>query len=419
MKRRKTGFAWLTTLAFFFTAIGTDRAQAETAELRIAYQHSMAFLVVDVMLGKKLIEARAAAGMNTLKVSAVRFTSGPVANDALLKGDVEVGGAGVAPFLDLWAKTRGGANVRGIAPINNSPLYLISTDARIQTPKDLTSADKVAVPAPGSIQGLFLRMHAAMASMTSPDAIKALASPESGVRNYVGSIPFNLSAMALPGAREVANSYDLLGGPHTLVLLFVTEKFKTENPKTFAVLAAAIEDAMAFIKIEPARDGSNLCRRFERRDTTRTRPRRAWQTGCRLRPDTEWNHGVRDLHAENRRFESRSRNVEGRILGEPPHTRRIIGSVGLSANPLAGPVGMSATHPRAAIFGRPTRFLLWPHDHFGEIWKSRCCLVAFVCSNASAADCSEARQGVARDTELDFRHKEPAASGSETDAMTN
>jgi hypothetical protein len=69
MKRRKTGFAWLTTLAFLFTAIATDRARAETAELRIAYQHSMAFLVVDVMLGKKLIEARAAAvGLNALKV---------------------------------------------------------------------------------------------------------------------------------------------------------------------------------------------------------------------------------------------------------------------------------------------------------------------------------------------------------------
>jgi NitT/TauT family transport system substrate-binding protein len=264
MKRRKTGFAWLTTVAFLFITIGTDRARAETAELRIAYQHSMAFLVVDVMLGKKLIEARAAAaGLNALKVSTVRFASGPAANDALLKGDVEVGGAGVAPFLDLWAKSRGGANVRGIAPINNSPLYLISTDARIQTAKDLGSADKTAVPAPGSIQGLFLRMladrahgnpahlDAAMASMTSADAIKALASPESGMRNYVGSIPFNLTAMALPGAREVANSYDYLGGPHTLVLLFVTEKFKMENPKTFAVLAAAIEDAMSFIKSNP------------------------------------------------------------------------------------------------------------------------------------------------------------------------
>jgi NitT/TauT family transport system substrate-binding protein len=36
-----------------------------------------------------------------------------------------------------------------------------------------------------------------------------------------------------------------------LVLLFVTEKFKMENPKTFAVLATAIEDAMAFIKSNP------------------------------------------------------------------------------------------------------------------------------------------------------------------------
>lgn len=252
-------------LLCLFSVLNTGgAASAETHELRIAYQHSMAFLVVDVMIAKKLVEARAmAAGIGPLTVSTVRFTSGPAANEALLKGDVDVGGAGVAPFLDLWAKTRGNANVRGVAPINNSPLYLITTDPRIQSPKDLVPADKVSVPAPGSIQGLFLRMladrahgnpahlDATMTSMTSPDALKALASPDSGVRTYVGSIPFNLSAMSLPGAREIANSYGVLGGPHTLVLLFVTEKFKSENPKTYTALATAIEDAMAFIKSNP------------------------------------------------------------------------------------------------------------------------------------------------------------------------
>ena len=250
--------------AFIASIITSGTTLAETEELRIAYQHSMAFLAVDVLLAKKFVETRAAsAGLGDLKVSAIRFASGPAANEALLKGDIDVGGAGLAPFLDLWFKTRATAKVRGVSPINNSPLYLISTDPRILSAADLAPTDRVAVPAPGSIQGLYLRMLAdkahgtpayldpSMTNMTSVDAVKALASPESGVRTYVGSIPFNLTAMALPGAHEIATSYDTLGGAHTLVLLFVTEKFKTENPKLYGVLAAAIDDAMAFIKSNP------------------------------------------------------------------------------------------------------------------------------------------------------------------------
>lgn len=237
---------------------------AEVKALRIAHQHSMAFLVVDVMLAKHMIEARAkSAGLDELSVSAARFASGPAANDALLKGEIEVGGAGLTPFLDLWSRTKGAENVRGVAPINDSPLFLITTDPRVKSVGDLGPSDKIAVPAPGSIQGLFLRMLAersfgkperfdqAMASMTSPEGLKALVVPDGAVRNYVASIPFDLDAMELPGARRLESSFEVLGGPHTLVTLFVTEKFKTENPRTYSALAAAIEDAMAFIKANP------------------------------------------------------------------------------------------------------------------------------------------------------------------------
>ncbi|RTL62843.1 MAG: hypothetical protein EKK41_24635 [Hyphomicrobiales bacterium] len=182
----------------------------------------------------------------------------------MLKGEVEVGGAGLAPFLELWANTRGTANVRGLAPINDSPLYLITTNPTVKSVQDLIPSGRIAVPAPGSIQGLFLRMladrehgnarhlDAAMVSMTSVDTMKALGAGDSSLSAYVASIPFNQTAMTLPGAREIANSFEFTGGPHTLVSLFVTEKFKTGNPKTVAALAAAIDDAVAFIKANPA-----------------------------------------------------------------------------------------------------------------------------------------------------------------------
>lgn len=264
-RRMRKGLAGLALSGVISSGVmlGGAPAYAEASELRIAYQQSMAFLVVDVVVARKLVESRAeAAGLGSIKVSTVRFSSGPAANDALLKGDVEIGGAGITPFLELWQRTRGAENVRAVAPINDSPLYLITTDPRLRKLEDYGGADKVAVPAPGSIQGLFLRMlsdrtfgtpdrlDGTMASMTSPEALKALADPASGVRSYVGSIPFNLAAMAVPGARELSNSYAVLG-PHNLVALFTTERFQRENPKLAAAVTAAIDDAMAFIKAYP------------------------------------------------------------------------------------------------------------------------------------------------------------------------
>ena len=95
------------------------------------------------------------------------------------------------------------------------------------------------------------RFDGAMVSMTSPEGLKALVAADGTVRNYVASIPFDIDAMELPGARKLDSSFDILDGPHTLVALFVTEKFKTENPRAYSALVAAIEDAMAFIKVNP------------------------------------------------------------------------------------------------------------------------------------------------------------------------
>jgi NitT/TauT family transport system substrate-binding protein len=133
----------------------------------------------------------------------------------------------------------------------------------VKSVKDIGASEKVAVPAPGSIQALFLRMladrefgkpdhlDANMVSMTSPDALKVLTTSGGAIRNYIASIPFDSAAMQLPGARELESSYTTMGGTHTLVLLFVTEKFRNENPKAYAALAAAIDDAMTLIKVRP------------------------------------------------------------------------------------------------------------------------------------------------------------------------
>lgn len=54
-----------------------------------------------------------------------------------------------------------------------------------------------------------------------------------------------------PQARAVLNSYDVLGGPAAATVLYATEKFKNESPKTYRAFVDALDEAAAFVRNNP------------------------------------------------------------------------------------------------------------------------------------------------------------------------
>ena len=48
-------------------------------------------------------------------------------NDALLSGSVDFIAAGPPAFITLWDRTRGSADVRGVAAMSSLPMYLNTT----------------------------------------------------------------------------------------------------------------------------------------------------------------------------------------------------------------------------------------------------------------------------------------------------
>ena len=46
----------------------------------------------------------------------------------------------------------------------------------------------------------------------------------------------------------VLDSYDVLGGPHTFLVLSSSKTFRQKNPKAFAAVLGALEEAIDFIK---------------------------------------------------------------------------------------------------------------------------------------------------------------------------
>ncbi|SAH83070.1 nitrate/sulfonate/bicarbonate ABC transporter substrate-binding protein [Bordetella ansorpii] len=241
-------------------------AQAE-GRIRIAEQYGVVYLLLNVTRDQQLIEKHGKAAGVDIEVEWAKLSGGSAVNDALLSGAVDIGGAGVGPLLTLWDRTRGRQNVRGVASLGNFPYYLVSNNPAVKTIADFTDKDRIAVPAVTvSVQSRVLQMAAARQwgaeqfnrldrltlALPHPDAAAAIISGGTEITGHFANPPFQDQELAEnPKAHIVLNSYDVLGGPSSSTVLFATEKYRKENPKTYAAFLAALAEAAEFVRAHP------------------------------------------------------------------------------------------------------------------------------------------------------------------------
>ncbi len=256
------------------TLIATGLALASSAfsahaegRIRIAQQFGIVYLMLNVAEERKLIEKHAKAAGVDAKVEFVRLSGGAAVNDALLAGNIDIAGAGVGPLLTIWDRTRGKQNVRGVASLGNFPYYLVTNNPAVKTIADFTEKDRIALPAVGvSVQSRVLQLASAKlwgdkdfarldkfsVALPHPDAAAAIIKGGTEITAHFGNPPFQEQELAgNPNARIVLNSYDVLGGPSSATVLYATEKYRTENPKTYKAFVDALNEAAQFITANP------------------------------------------------------------------------------------------------------------------------------------------------------------------------
>jgi sulfonate transport system substrate-binding protein len=248
-------------LALLLVVTAALPARAEVKEVRLARQYGLGYLPLIVMEEQRLIEKHArAAGLGEIKVSWATLGGGGAMNDALLSGSVDYISSGVAPLIVLWAKTNGA--VRGVGALDTTPLYLNTNNPAVKSIRDFTDKDRIALPTVKvSIQAIILQMAAAKefgqenyarldkltVSMKHPDAMTALLSGRSEITGHLTSPPFMFQELDDKRVRTVLNSNEVLGGPHTFNVITTTKAFHDANPRTYAAVFAALEEADAFI----------------------------------------------------------------------------------------------------------------------------------------------------------------------------
>jgi NitT/TauT family transport system substrate-binding protein len=245
--------------------LGSTNAQAE-GQLRIAEQFGVVYLLLNVVRDQQLIEKHGKQTGLDIKVDWMQLSGGSAVNDALLAGAVDIVGAGVGPLLTIWDRTHGRQNVKAVASLGNFPYYLVSNNSNVKTLADFTEKDRIAVPAVGvSVQSRFLQMASAKlwgdaefarldkytVNLPHPDASNAIQSGGTELTAHFSNPPFQEQELQNKSVHVVLNSYDVLG-PNSPTLLFTTEKFRNENPKTYQAFIEALADAAEFIKQDKA-----------------------------------------------------------------------------------------------------------------------------------------------------------------------
>ena len=265
LRRRTLAAAAALTAAL---GLAAGPAQAE-GKIRIAQQFGIAYLLLDVARDQQLIEKHGKALGQEVAVEWASISGATAMNEALLAGSLDVVSAGVPPMLTLWDRTKGRQNVKALAALGSLPNYLLTNNPEVQSLKDLGPKDRIAVPAAGvGFQSRTLQIETARlfgkddfkrfdeisVSLPHPEATAALVSGGTEISTHFSSAPFYYQALAAnPKVRKIASSYDMLGGPATFNVLYTTQKFREQNPKTTQAFYNALVEAEQIVKADKAK----------------------------------------------------------------------------------------------------------------------------------------------------------------------
>ncbi len=272
LTKRWLGGALILALGLLL-AVPTTEAQ-EAKVIRIVKQPGLGYLGLIVMRARGLLEKQ----LPGVAVEWNELTSGPVIRDAMLAGQLDIGSGGLAPFILAVDK---GLGWKIVGTLNDMPLYLNTYKPEIKSLKDFTPGDKIALPAPGSIQHITLQMAAErelgnpkaldniIVAMAHPEARAALISKKE-ITAHLTSPPFQYQELKAGGIHKVLDSYQVVGGPHTFNIVWTTEKWAKANPTLMKGFYNALVEALEFINKSPLEAAKVFVESEKSKDTPET-----------------------------------------------------------------------------------------------------------------------------------------------------
>ena len=244
------------------------RVRAEDSVVRISKQYGLGYMSMMVMEHEHLVEKHAVRVGLPGVTTEWSVLGGPTPQiDALLAGQVGFIGPGSTTLAALWDKTAGtGRDIKALSALQSMPFVLMTRNPAAHSILDLTSKDKIALPAV-KIAGHALTLEMAAAkewglqaydrldsltiTLAHPDAMAALLGGQSEINCHFAISPFYYYERVAPGVHQILKSYDVTGGMHTNGVVLTSKAYHDANTKVCAAVLAAQQEANDFIRVNP------------------------------------------------------------------------------------------------------------------------------------------------------------------------
>lgn len=230
-------------------------AAASTEKIRISMQYGLGYAPLTIAQNQKLFEKY----LPGVQVEWKTFGSGAAINEALVAGEADAAVMGIPPFLVAWDK---GVPVKVALGMCVMPLGMETYRSDIQSLKDLKPGDKIAYPAPGSIQHILLSMAAEKelgdpkaldqmgVAMAHPDGAAALLSKKDIAAHFTAP-PYNFQELEDTSIHQVVDGFDAFGTQFSFLVAVTTQDFHDKHPAAYAAFVSGLEDAIVYINQNP------------------------------------------------------------------------------------------------------------------------------------------------------------------------
>ena len=247
MTRRADFIRLASAPALLIGARTAAHAESSPASATIVYQPGLGYMPFIVMQKTGTL----AKAIPTTQLSWKVLSNGAAIRDGLISNTIQIGAVGSAPFLIGWDR---GVPWKILCTAVNYDFWLVVMDPKIKSIKDLKPGDKIASPAPDSINALVLRatlsraglppnyLDVGFVAMPHPLAEQALLNHQ--VVGHIATPPFAEDEVKR-GGHVIMRTTDGFPGGMTSTLVVAGTQFAQQYP---AFMEAFYKDYVATVK---------------------------------------------------------------------------------------------------------------------------------------------------------------------------
>ncbi len=234
---------------------GKSATDKNKSQIFIAEQFGLAYAPIQIMKELKILEKN----LPNVEINWRQLGNTAAIREAMLAKEVDAGFMAIPPFLIGWDK---GMEWKIACGLSSNPVGLVTNKENINSIKDFTTDDRIAVPQPGSVQHILLSMASEkvfgdshklddlLVTMAHPDGMNSLLAGKE-ITGHFTSPPYLMEELKQKGMKQVLSGKEAFGSDFTFIIGVVTKKFHDENPEAYIAFLKSVGQAVEYMKNEP------------------------------------------------------------------------------------------------------------------------------------------------------------------------